>query len=323
MSYHVMGTGSALPERVVTNDDLSQFLETDDEWISTRTGIKARPICSGETLLDLATQASEKALADAGVTPAELDLIVGTTVSGDDLTPSMACSVQERLGATCPAFDISAACAGFVFALEVTDGFFARKQAQRILIVSAEKMSRVVDWTDRATCVLFGDGAASAVLGAGGESPIYTKLTTKGCREALYIPNMHGNSPFAPAEAPEDHGLKMHGREIFKFAVTSICSDVTELCEARGITVDDIDHFVFHQANKRILDAAVDRLGIDVAKVAYTIENTGNVSSACIPLTLDRLNRAGALKEGDLVCCSGFGAGLVVGTTLLRWGSPA
>ena len=323
MSFHVMGTGSALPKRVVTNDDLSQFLDTDDEWISTRTGIKTRPVCSDETLLDLAVQAARRALDDAAVDPAELDLIVCTTVSGDDLTPAMACSVQEALGATCPSFDISAACAGFIYALDVVDGFFARGRAQRVLVVSAEKMSRVVDWTDRATCVLFGDGAAAAVLGTQGDSPLYTKLTTKGCREALYIPNMHGNSPFGPSDAPEEHGLKMRGREVFKFAVTSICSDVAEMCEKTGIGLDQIDHFVFHQANRRILDAAVERLGIDTAKVAYTIENTGNVSSACIPLTLDRLNRAGKLKDGELVCCSGFGAGLVVGTMLLRWGSPA
>ena len=195
MAFHVMGTGSALPKRVVTNDDLSQFLDTDDAWISTRTGIKTRPVCSDETLLDLAVQAARRALDDAAVDPAELDLIVCTTVSGDDLTPAMACSVQEALGATCPSFDISAACAGFIYALDVVDGFFARGRAQRVLVVSAEKMSRVVDWTDRATCVLFGDGAAAAVLGAQGDSPLYTKLTTKGCREALYLSLIHISEP--------------------------------------------------------------------------------------------------------------------------------
>lgn len=325
MAFHVMGTGSTLPSRTVTNDDLSQFLDTDDEWISTRTGIKTRRVCTTETTSDLAEAAARAALADAGVTPEELDLIICTTVSADDLTPSCACTVQERIGATCPAFDVNAACAGFVFALDVADGYFARGRAERILVVSAEKMSRITDWTDRATCVLFGDAAAAVVLGAGGESPLFTKLTTCGNHAVLNTPSIGGNSPFVTPdpEAQTPAGLQMKGREVFKFAVTSICSDVQCLTEQTGIPLDKIDHFVFHQANKRILDAAAERLGIDRAKVAYTIENTGNVSSACIPLTLDRLNKDGGLKDGELVCCSGFGAGLVVGTTLLRWGAAS
>ena len=321
MACNVMGTGSALPSRVVTNDDLSQFLETDDEWISSRTGIKTRPVCTTETTSDLAEAAARDALQNAGVAPEELDLIICTTVSADDLTPSCAAVVQERIGATCPAFDVNAACAGFIYALDVADGYFARNRAQRILIVSAEMMSRVADWTDRATCVLFGDGAAATVLGIGGESPLFTKLTTRGDHAVLYAPSAVGNSPFrTPQEDAEPSFLHMKGREVFKFAVTSICNDVLEMCEQTGIPLEEIDHFVFHQANKRILDAAVDRLGIDRAKVAYTIEHTGNVSSACVPLTLDRLNKAGELKAGELVCCSGFGAGLVVATTLLKWG---
>ena len=318
MAFHVKGTGSALPARVVTNDDLSQFLDTDDEWISTRTGIKSRPVCTTETLSDLAEAAARAALGNAGVSAEELDLIVCTTVSGDDLTPSCACVVQERIGAACPAFDVNAACAGFLYALDVVDGYFARGRARNVLVVSAEKMSRIVDWTDRTTCVLFGDGAAAAVLAAGGESPLFAKLTARGDHAVLNAPSVRGNSPFDQTEAPA-HGLAMRGREVFKFAVTSICADVAEMCERLGIQPNDVDHYVFHQANKRILDAAVDRLGIDPAKVAVTIENTGNVSSACIPLTLDRLNRAGELKPGELVCCSGFGAGLVVATQLLRW----
>lgn len=321
MAFHVKGTGSALPQREVTNDDLSRFLDTDDEWISTRTGIKSRPVCTVESISDLAEAAAREALSDAGVEASDLDLIVCTTISADDVTPSCACVIQQRLGASCPAFDLNAACAGFIFALDVVDGFFARGLAENVLIVSAEKMSRLVDWTDRATCVLFGDGAAAAVLGNGGESPLFAKLTTRGDHDILFSPAPQGNSPFDEVEPPHPF-LHMKGREVFKFAVTSICSDVAEMCEKTGVALGDVDHFVFHQANKRILDAAVDRLGIDRDKVAYTIEHTGNVSSACIPLTLDRLNKAGALKPGELVCCSGFGAGLVVGTVLLRWGVP-
>ncbi len=321
MAFHVMGTGSAQPAKTVSNDDLSQFLETDDEWITTRTGIKTRQVSTVESTSDLAERAALEALENAGVSPEELDLIICTTVSADDLTPSCACTVQERIGASCPAFDVNAACAGFIFALDVADGYFARGRAQRILVVSAERMSHVTDWTDRSTCVLFGDAAAAAVLGAGGESPLFTRLSTHGNHDALYVPSVAGNSPFEEVEHTEPVGfLQMKGREVFKFAVSSICEDVQRMCEETGVSLNDVDHYVVHQANKRILDAAVDRLGIDREKVAYTIDRTGNVSSACVPLTLDGLNRSGELRPGQLVCISGFGAGLVVGTMLLRWG---
>lgn len=319
MAFHVMGTGSARPERAVTNDELSGFLDTDDEWISSRTGIRSRRVCTHETCSDLAEAAARAALEDAGVAPCELDLIVCTTITADDVTPSCAAVVQQRLGATCPAFDLNAACAGFVFALDVAHGYFARGAAERVLVVSAEKMSRMVDWTERSVSVLFGDGAGAAVLGAGGESPLYTKLTTRGSHDTLWCPNMQGNSPFDETPRPEPF-LHMRGQEVFKFAVTSICADVRQMCQETGIAPDEVDLYVFHQANKRILDSAVEKLGLDRSRVAYTIQDSGNVSSACIPLTLDTLNREGRLHEGDLVCLSGFGAGLVVGTTLLRWG---
>ena len=318
MAFHVMGTGSARPERIVTNDDLSQFLDTDDEWISSRTGIKSRRCCTTETCSDLAETAARAALENASVAAAELDLIICSTITADDLTPSCAAVVQQRIGASCPAFDINAACAGFVFALDIAHGYFARGAARRVLIVSAEKMSRMVDWTERSVSVLFGDGAGAVVLGEGGQSPLYTKLTTKGAHDTLFCPNMAGNSPFDATEKPQPY-LHMKGQEVFKFAVTSICADVRQMCEQTGISPEDIDLFVFHQANKRILDSAVEKLGLPREKVAYTIQDSGNVSSACIPLTLDTMSRQGRLHTGDLVCCSGFGAGLVVATTLLKW----
>ena len=319
MAFHVMGTGSARPDNVVTNDDLSRFLDTDDEWIFSRTGIKSRRCCTHETCSDLAEAAAQAALENSGVGPCELDLIICSTITADDLTPSCAAVVQQRLGADCPAFDVNAACAGFVFALDIAHGYFARGAARRVLVVSAEKMSRMVDWTERSVSVLFGDGAGAVVLGEGGESPLYTKLTTKGAHDTLYCPGMAGNSPFDTTAKPEPY-LHMKGQEVFKFAVTSICADVRRMCSELGISPADVDLFVFHQANKRILDSAVDKLGLDPARVAYTIQESGNISSACIPLTLDTLNRQGRLHDGDLVCCSGFGAGLVVATTLLKWG---
>lgn len=318
MGLHVLGTGSALPARSVTNDDLSEFLDTSDEWISTRTGISSRRICTDETLDDLAVQASERALEAAGVTPDKLDLIVCSTTSGDHLIPAEACAIAERLGASCPAFDVSAACAGFIFALDVADGWFARGRAERALVVSAEKMSRLVDWSDRATCVLFGDGAAAAVLGAGGENPLATHLATEPAVDILHVPGIGGSSPYDGSERPASV-LAMEGRRVFKFGVNAICSSVEALCEQAGVSLGEIDHFVFHQANERILSSAVARLGIDDAKVARALAETGNISSACVPLALDRLVRSGQLEPGQLVALVGFGAGLDTGACLLRW----
>lgn len=319
MGFRILGTGSALPERAVTNDDLSEFLDTSDEWIGTRTGIHSRRICTTETLDDLSVAACERALESAGVGAGELDLIVCSTTSGDHLMPAQACAIAERLGATCPAFDVSAACAGFVFALDVADGWFARGRASRVLVVAAEKVSRLVDWTDRATCVLFGDGAAAAVLGDGGESPLAIRLTTDPSVEILHVPGVPGTSPFDETERPEST-LAMEGRRVFKFGVSTICDSVHALCEEAGVELADIDHFVFHQANERILSSAVARLGIDDAKVMRALAETGNISSACIPLALDRLARSGELREGQLVALVGFGAGLDTGACLVRWG---
>lgn len=318
MGFRVLGTGSALPARSVTNDELSEFLDTSDEWISQRTGISERRLCTTETLDDLALAASRAALEAAGVTADQLDLVICSTTSGDHLMPAEACAIAELLGASCPAFDVSAACAGFVFALDVADGYFARGRAERVLVVSAEKVSRLVDWSDRATCVLFGDGAAAAVLGAGGESPLAVRLTTEPAVDILHVPGLVGTSPYDRTDRPEPR-LAMEGRRVFKFGVNAIVTSVTEMAAEAGVDVADIDHFVFHQANERILSSAVSRLGIDDARVARALAETGNISSACIPLALDRLARSGALERGQLVALVGFGAGLDTGACLLRW----
>ncbi len=270
MAFHIIGTGSALPEQRITNDDLSRFLDTTDEWIFSRTGIRERRVCTHETLDDLAVAASERALAAAGLAATDLDLIVCATTSGDHLMPAEACAVAERIGASCPAFDVSAACAGFVFALDVVDGYLARGRARRVLVVAAEQMSRLVDWTDRATCVLFGDGAAACVVEAGGASPLAIELSTTPDTDAVSVPGIAGTSPFAEATRVPS-ALAMKGRRVFKFGVHAICDAVHGLCAEAGIGVADIDHFVFHQANDRILTAAVQRLGIDDARVARTL----------------------------------------------------
>ena len=319
MGFRILGTGSALPARSVANDEFSSFLDSSDEWIFPRTGIKSRRLCTTETLDDLANAAAEQALSAASVDPSELDLIICSTTSGDHLMPAQACAIAEGIGASCPAFDVSAACAGFVFALDVADGYFARGRVRTVLVVSAEKVSRLLDWTDRATCVLFGDGAAAAVLGADGANPLAMSIATEPGVDVLHVPGIPGTSPYDQTERPEPH-LAMEGRRVFKFAVNTICASVTELAQEAGVSVTDIDHFVFHQANERILSSAVARLGIDDAKVVRSLAETGNISSACIPLALDRLARSGSLAEGELVALVGFGAGLDTGACLLRWG---
>ncbi len=327
MPFRIIGTGSALPDRSVTNDELSEFLDTSDEWIVSRTGIHTRRLCTTESLDELAVSASRRALAAAGIAPADLDLIVCSTTSGDHIMPAEACAVAERLGIACPAFDVSAACAGFVYALDVADGFIARGRAMTVLVVAAEKMSRLLDWTDRATCVLFGDGAAACVLAAGGESPLALELSCAANTTALEVSGIAGTSPFDQAaqagqaeRSTPQHALKMDGQRVFKFGVTTICNAVESLCAHAGNCIDDIDHFVFHQANERILAAATARLGLDDAKVARTLSDTGNISSACIPYTLDLLARTNSLAPGDLVALVGFGAGLATGSALIRWG---
>ena len=321
MGFTILGTGSALPERSVSNDELSEFLDTSDEWIFTRTGIKSRHVCTTESLDDLAVAASERALQVSGIDASQLDLIVCSTTTGDHLVPAEACAVAERLGATCPAFDVSAACAGFVFALDVAEGYIARGSCMRtvrVLVVAAEQMTRALDWTDRATCVLFGDGAGAAVIEAGGDSPLAVELSTAPDVETLRVPGLVGTSPFK-ASADSASVLSMNGRRVFKFGVNAICDTVHKLAIDAGILVEDIDHFVFHQANERILSQAVKRLGVPDERVVRTLRETGNISSACIPLALDRLANAGALHTGDTIALVGFGAGLDIGGYLLRW----
>ena len=301
MGFTILGTGSALPERSVSNDELSEFLDTSDEWIFTRTGIKSRHVCTTESLDDLAVAASERALQVSGIDASQLDLIVCSTTTGDHLVPAEACAVAERLRATCPAFDVSAACAGFVFALDVAEGYIARGRAKYVLVVAAEQMTRALDWTDRATCVLFA-----------------VELSMAPDVETLCVPGLVGTSPFK-ASADSESVLSMNGRRVFKFGVNAICDTVHKLASDAGISVEDIDHFVFHQANERILSQAVKRLGVPDKRVVRTLRETGNISSACIPLALDRLANAGALHTGDTIALVGFGAGLDIGGYLLRW----
>lgn len=312
----IIGTGSALPKKIVTNQDLSEFLDTNDEWISTRTGIRQRHIIADETLMALSGQAARAALENADITAESIDLIICSTVLGEYITPSLACMIQGEIGAKCPSFDINAACSGFVYALDMAHAMMVAGRAKRVLVVCGEQLSRIVDWTDRSTCILFGDAAAAVVLEADGEAFV-SRLSSDSNGELIYASPDSGNCPFRPHT--DAVGLQMQGQEVFKFAVASSVSDLRAVCEQAGVDIQCVDYFLLHQANARIIKSIGQRLGASEERLILNIEGTANVSSATIPLMLDQLNRAGRLKKGDLLAMSAFGAGLTTGACLLRW----
>jgi 3-oxoacyl-[acyl-carrier-protein] synthase-3 len=317
MSFKILGTGSYTPQRIVTNDELSTFLDTSDEWITERTGIKTRHISTCEYTYDLAYQAAIRALENANVKAEELDMIICATISSDLASPSVAIMVQKMIGATCPAMDISAACSGFVYALDSAAGFFMRKKAKKILVLGAERLSKMLDWEDRGTCVIFADGAGAVVLGQG-EHYLSSKLTAKGDDDIIKIPYHIGLSPFFTKEA-EKPCINMKGREVFKFAVNAMCTDVKDVLEQADITQEDVAFVISHQANLRIIDSVKRKLDITPEKYCYNIDKYGNTSSASIPIVLDEINRAGKIKDGDYIVFSAFGGGLTTGACVIRW----
>lgn len=318
MSFRILGTGSFVPEKIVTNDDLSQMVETSDEWITKRVGVKQRRVCTGETVTDLGVRAARNALEDAGVKPEELDLIIAPTISADTISPGLGGMVQNRLGAHCPAFDMNVACPGFLFGLDVAAGFFARKAVKKVLVVSAERMSGLLDWTDRSTCCIFGDGAGAAVLGEG-DSYLASELHTKGGDDIISIPTWWNNSPFYERELPKNK-VNMQGQETYKFAVTSMVNDIRSVMEKAGITGEQVKAVIPHQANYRIINEARRRLPeIAPEKFFVNIEKYGNTSSASEPILLDEINRQGLLQPGDYVLLSAFGGGLSSASCVIKW----
>lgn len=318
MNFKVLGTGSYVPENVVTNDDLSNIVDTNDEWISKRVGIKERHVSVNDTTLDMGLKAANAALENAGVSGSEIGLIVGATISADSVCPNLACMVQNRIGADCMAFDISAACSGFLFALETAIGFAERGRAQKVLVVCAERMSKLLDWNDRSTCVIFGDGAAAVVLEATEDGFYDSVIHTKGGDDVIDIPTRDGISPFYKVEQKNPF-LFMNGQATFKFAVNSIVHDVKELFEKTCLTAEDIAVVIPHQANKRIIDFAQPKTGIAREKWYVNIERFGNVSGASIPIALDEMNRAGKLNKGDKILLTAFGGGLSSGAVIIEW----
>jgi 3-oxoacyl-[acyl-carrier-protein] synthase-3 len=321
----ITGTGSYAPSRVVTNHDLEEFLDTNDEWIRTRTGIAERHlVVEGENNSDLATKAAQSAMEMAGVSAAEIDLILLATVTGDYPWPATACIVQSNLGAVnAGAVDLSAACSGFLYALSMATDRIMAGNAKKVLVIGSEVFSRIVDWTDRNTCVLFGDGAGAVVLEACEEDQgvLSTHLYADGSQmELLYQPGFGTRNPVsAEAMARGDHFLKMQGNEVFKVAVRSMAEVARIALEANGMTVADVDLFIPHQANIRILDATAKRIGLKDEQVYINVERFGNTSAATIPIALDEVNRAGRLKAGDILLLDAFGGGFTWAAVLIRW----
>lgn len=321
----VIGTGSAVPEKILTNFDLEKMVDTTDEWITTRTGIKERRIASdGEYTSTFATLAAQRALDMAGVAATDLDLVILATITPDFPFPATACIVQSAIGATkAAAFDISAACSGFVYALSLADNAIRSGAAQNVLVIGAEVLSRIIDWTDRNTCLLFGDGAGAAVLTAcdGDNGILSTHLHSDGSYwELLYQAGCGSRNPAVPKTLDDKSiYLRMQGNEVFKLAVRAMEDAALEALAANGLTPEDIGIFIPHQANRRIVDAIGKRLGLGDDRVYVNLDRFGNTSAASIPLALDEANRAGRIKAGDVVLFDAFGGGLTWGSALLRW----
>lgn len=324
MKARITGTGSYTPSRVMTNAELERMVATSDEWIRERTGIRERHIAAaGEACSDLAVQAGRRALEAAGLAASDLDMILVATCSGDYPLPATACLVQHQLGATkAAACDLAAACCGFVYALSVADAY-VRTGMRHVLVIGSEVMSAITDWTDRNTCILFGDGAGAAVVSAseGERGILSTHLRSDGSLcELIAVPA--GGSRIPPSEkvvAERTNFIKMKGNETFKVAVRTLEEIARETLAANQLTVEDLDLYVPHQANVRILKGVMERLGLPLEKVMLNLERYGNTSAASIPIALDEAVRAGRVQDGSLVMLGAFGAGLTWASALIRW----
>lgn len=322
MRTRIIGTGSCMPEMVVTNDDLSKIMDTSDEWISSRTGIRERRLAREETTASMSVTAAKRALENAGITAQEIDLIIVGTITGDYVTPSTACEVQAALGADkAVAFDINAACSGFMFALHIADAYIKTGVYKTALILGAETLSKIMDWNDRSTCVLFGDGAGAAVVRSDETGLLAYDQGSDGARgTVLTCRSRENNNPFVknPTEPSYTH---MDGQEVYKFATRQVPACIKDALDKANLTVEDVDLFVLHQANVRIIESVAKRLKSDLSKFPMNLDKIGNMSSATIPVLLDELNRDKKLKKGDRLVLSGFGAGLTYGASILVWGA--
>lgn len=330
MTIRITGTGSALPEKIVTNFDMQGLVDTSDEWIRERTGIAERRISEGETVAGLSARACGKALELAGKTAEEVDLILVATCSPEMLLPCCACQVQDSIGAkNAVAFDLNAACSGFLFALDTAYAYIQAGIYRNALVVGGEVLSKLVDWSDRSTCILFGDGAGAAYVEAaedvlyengrraGMESIVQGADGAKGM--VLSCAERTVENAFAGGKQEINKYIRMDGQEVYKFAVRQVPACINAALGKAGLTAGDVDLFVLHQANSRIIESVAKRLRADLVRFPMNLDRTGNMSSATIPVLLDELNRAGSIKKGDRIVLSGFGAGLTYGASVLVW----
>ncbi|MDY3302682.1 MAG: beta-ketoacyl-ACP synthase III [Clostridia bacterium] len=317
MSIKIIGTGSYVPEKIVTNDDLTKLVDTSDEWIVQRVGVKQRHVSETETAGDMACRAAERALESAGITADKIDLIVAATFTSETFCPTVGGFVQQSIGANCPAFDVNSACSGFLFALDIAASYIMRKAAKNVLVIGSERVSKIIDWTDRNTCVIFGDGAGAFVI-TEGDGYLSSKLYTNGGDDVIKVPSYNAESVFYKGESQSPH-IFMKGQETFRFAVTRIANDVKEVAEKAGISLSDIDFVIPHQANIRIIDFASKKLGIGKEKFFVNIDKYGNTSSASVPMAFDELAESGKLKRGDIVAMCAFGGGLSSAACIIKY----
>jgi 3-oxoacyl-[acyl-carrier-protein] synthase-3 len=325
LSASIIGTGSFVPEKVLSNAELERMVETNDEWIVTRTGIRERRIAAAEqTTSDMAAEAARAAMSNAGVTAEEIDLIIVATVTPDMFFPSTACFVQTKIGAKNAAcFDVSAACSGFLFALETARQFIASGAKKTALVIGAEKLSTIVDWSDRNTCVLFGDGAGAAILRhkPGARGILHTHMGSDGRQsEILYIPGGACRTPVTAENAAQRlNTIKMNGKETYKQAVTAMLDAGNRVLEAGGIRAEELACIIPHQANARIIEAIADRMRIPIERFLINLDRFGNTSAAAVAIALDEANRTDRMKEGDYILLVVFGGGLTWAGSLIQW----
>mgnify|MGYP005890414533 FL=1 len=307
----ILGTGRAVPEQIVTNDDLAQRVDTNDEWIVARTGIRERRFAAGETLTDLAVEAARKAMERAGVQPQDIGLCITATVTPDRLFPSQACLIHQKLGLPedCPAFDLSAGCTGFLFAMETAAAMLPRMNRPYALLVGGELLSRILDMDDRSTCILFGDGAGAAVVKTTENAPWFAQMGSRGDRDILWAWGPGQERPY----------LHMDGQGVFQFAIKTVPQVAKQLLEKAGLDKDQVDWYVPHQANHRIVESAAKRLKVPLERFYENMDRYGNTSAGSIPIALDEMVEKGLLQRGQWVMCLGFGAGLTWGGALFQW----
>lgn len=323
MATGIIGTGSFLPPTIIDNNELAKMVKTNDEWIREHTGIVERHIATDETTSYMATEASLAAIENAGIDPKEIDLILLATLSPERATPSMSCIVQDKIGAvnaTC--LDINAACSGFVYALQTADAYIKSGLAKTVLVIGSETLSKMVDWKDRSTCILFADGAGAALVTEREQGILSSVTHSDGSKGMSLKCKERSTRNFLNKKKEDKHYIQMIGPDIFKFAVRKVPACIDLLLDRAGVTRADVDYYVLHQANARIIASVSKKMEVPMEKFPMNVDHCGNTSSASIPILLDEMNRQGMMKPGDKIVLCGFGGGLTWGAQLLEWSMP-